>query len=73
MKSRKRYSPLSQQIRDAIESCGKTRYQIAKDTGIDQATLSRFMSGNGGLSIPVLDKLGAYLNLRITTEETKGK
>jgi len=56
---------LSDQVRQAIETCGKTRYQIGRDTGIDQATLSRFMHGKGGLSIPVLDRLGAYLRLSI--------
>jgi transcriptional regulator with XRE-family HTH domain len=57
---------LSDQIRQAIETCGKTRYLIGQDTGIDQATLSRFMNGKGGLSIPVLDRLGEYLGLNIT-------
>ena len=68
---------LSDQIRQAIETCGKTRYQIGQETGIDQATLSRFMSGKGGLSIPVLDRLGEHLGLNITMEsgprKPKGK
>jgi hypothetical protein len=63
---------LSEQVRRAIDACGKTRYQISKDTGIDQATLCRFMGGNGGLSIPVLDTLGEYLDLHIVVK-TKGK
>ncbi len=58
---------LSDQIRQTIETCGKTRYQIGQDTGIHQATLSRFMNGKGGLSIPVMDRLGEYLGLNITT------
>lgn len=64
---------LSDQIRQAIETCGKTRYQIGQETDIDQATLSRFMSGKGGLSIPVLDRLGEYLGLNITTESKPRK
>jgi transcriptional regulator with XRE-family HTH domain len=64
---------LSDQIRQAIETCGKTRYQIGQETGIDQATLCRFMSGKGGLSIPVLDRLGEYLGLNITTESKPRK
>jgi hypothetical protein len=62
---------LSEQIRQVIETCGKTRYQISQDTGIDQATLCRFMGGNGGLSIPVLDRLGKYLGLRIVADKPK--
>jgi hypothetical protein len=64
---------LSEQVRQAIDTCGKTRYQISQDTGIDQATLCRFMGGNGGLSIPVLDTLGEYLGLRIVTDKPKSK
>jgi len=57
---------LSDQIRQAIDTCGKTRYVISKETGIDAATLCRFMGDKGGLSIPVLDRLGEYLGLNIT-------
>jgi len=60
---------LSEQVRQAIETCGKTRYQISQDTGIDQATLCRFMGGKGGLSIPVLDTLGEYLGLRLVADK----
>ena len=64
---------LSEQVRRAIETCGKTRYQISQDTGIDQATLCRFMGGKGGLSIPVLDTLGEYLGLRIVVDKPQAK
>jgi DNA transposition AAA+ family ATPase len=64
---------LTEQVRQAIETCGKTRYQISKDTGIDQATLCRFMGGKGGLSNPILDTLGEYLGLRIVTDKPKSK
>ena len=58
---------LSDQIRQAIEDCGQTRYRISKRTGISQATLSRFMSGGRGLPMKTLDTLADYLNLNITT------
>jgi hypothetical protein len=64
---------LTEQVRQAIDGCGKTRYQISKDTGIDQATLCRFMGGNGGLSNPVLDTLGEYLRLRIVADKPQAK
>jgi hypothetical protein len=62
---------LSEQVRQAIDACGKTRYQISQDTGIDQATLCRFMGDKGGLSIPVLDTLGEYLGLEIRQRKAK--
>jgi DNA transposition AAA+ family ATPase len=64
---------LTEQVRQAIETCGKTRYQISQDTGIDQATLCRFMGGKGGLSNPILDTLGEYLGLRIVTDKPSKK
>ena len=65
---RRKRIPLSDQLRQAIDGCGKSRYEISRETGIDQATLSRFMNDKGGLSIPVLDRLADCLGLNITTE-----
>ena len=42
-----------------------TRYEIAKRTGIEQSALSRFMSGERGLSTATLDKLGGLLDLEV--------
>ena len=58
---------LSGQIRQAVANCGVTRYAISKATGIDQATLSRFMSGERGLPMNTLDVLADFLDLSITT------
>jgi DNA transposition AAA+ family ATPase len=64
---------LTDQLRQAIENCGKSRYQISRDAGIDQATLSRFMHGKGGLSMPILDTLGDYLELNIAVRRRRRK
>jgi transcriptional regulator with XRE-family HTH domain len=61
----KNRSKVSDQIRAAIETSGVSRYGIAMATGIDQATLSRFMGGTGGMTVETLDKLAEYLGLRI--------
>ena len=63
----KRRAKLSDQIRRAVDDCGRTRYRISNETGIDQSTLSRFMSGERGLPMNTLDKLADYLDLNITT------
>jgi transcriptional regulator with XRE-family HTH domain len=70
---KRKHAKLSDQIRQAIDGCGVTRYQISQDTGIDAATLCRFMRGNGGLSIPVLDTLSEYLGLRIVSDKPQAK
>jgi hypothetical protein len=57
---------LSDQIRLAIDTCGQTRYAIAKATAISEATLSRFFTGERGLPMKTLDRLADYLDLNIT-------
>jgi transcriptional regulator with XRE-family HTH domain len=58
---------LSDQVRQVIEDCGETRYAICKATGLDNATLSRFMSAERGLSTTALDTLAEYLELSIVS------
>ena len=70
MKKRKK-TKISNQIQDAIQSADVTRYRIAVETGINEATLSRFMSGKGGMSVETLDKLGEYLGLEIVEKKKK--
>ena len=69
----KRRMKLSDQVRHAIETCGQTRYAIAKATGISEATLSRFVSGDRGLPMKTLDLLADYLDLNITPQNRKDK
>jgi hypothetical protein len=66
---------LSDQIRQAVENCGQTRYALWKATGISEATLSRFMAGDRGLPMKTLDRLADYLDLNIvigTSRTSKG-
>ncbi len=63
----------SDQIRQAIDSSGLSRYRICKDAGIDQATFSRFMAGKVGLSMSTLDALADVLGLNITTRANRGR
>jgi hypothetical protein len=69
----KKRKKLSDQVRDAVATCGKTRYAIFKATGIDQAVLSRFMTGKGGMETGNLDKLADYLQLNIQKPKRKDK
>jgi transcriptional regulator with XRE-family HTH domain len=52
-------------IRKAIEASDKTRYRLSKETGIDQAQLSRLMSGKEGVSVENLERLAEALDLEI--------
>ena len=68
-----RLKKLTDQIRQAIDDCGLTRYRIAQDTGIDESTLAKFYHGTRGLSLDNLDLLCGYLRLRIVTERKPRK
>ena len=61
---KKKPPPLTEQLRQAILTSGQSRYAIAKATGIDAATLCRFMAGKG-LSMEALDTLVQYLDLEL--------
>lgn len=62
---------LSDTIRAEIERSDATRYHIAKATGIEQSALSRFMSGERGLSMEALDALFEYFDLEIVPRRRK--
>ncbi len=57
---------VSEQLRAAIQSADVSRYRMAKDLGLTQALLSRFIHRVGGLSMETIDKICEYLGLRLT-------
>ena len=70
-KKRRKRLKVSNQVRQLIETCGMTRYEIAKRTGIDQSALARFMSGERGLSSKALDTLGELFDLEVVMHGPK--
>jgi transcriptional regulator with XRE-family HTH domain len=66
-------SSFSDQVRRAIEASGKSRYRICKEAGIDKAAMSRFMSGERGLTLRVLDRLAEYLGLELVSRQKEGR
>lgn len=60
-----KYIRLSEQVRQALARCGKSRYRISQQSGIPAPTLSRFARGLAGLSLPTLDALAACLGLEV--------
>jgi len=51
-------------ISKAIEKSNKSRYQISKETNVDQAVLCRIVNG-GSCSIDTADTLCEYLGLEL--------
>jgi transcriptional regulator with XRE-family HTH domain len=75
-KKRTKCRNLTDQLRQAIDDSGMTRYRIAQETGISEATLSKFYLGQRGLSMEALNALGECLQLTIhlgRRPNTKGK
>jgi transcriptional regulator with XRE-family HTH domain len=73
--AKQRMVKVSDQLRRIVDDCGLSRYEISKRTGIDEGALSRFMSGERGLSMKALDRLGECLgltvNMRRKPQQTK--
>jgi ribosome-binding protein aMBF1 (putative translation factor) len=69
----KRRDKLTDQIRRAIDESGVSRYRLWKETGIDQAVLSRFMAGKAGMTLKSLDVLADALELQVVAGRSKRK
>lgn len=61
--AKKKRKTVSQQLKLAIQNSGKTQLQLAKEAGVGQGQLSRFMSGERSLSLDTVDRICAVLNL----------
>jgi plasmid maintenance system antidote protein VapI len=62
--ARKRLT-FSDELRRAVDACGQSRYRLCQELGIAESTLSRFMSGERGLTMKCLDRLAALLDLHV--------
>lgn len=60
----------SDQVREAIGNCGLSRYRIAKETGVPESALSRFMSGES-MQMRTLDQIADLLGLQIVVKVPK--
>jgi hypothetical protein len=56
---------LSQALRDALRASDKSMYLIAKDAGVSQIVLSRFVSGERDIRMATADKLAEVLGLKL--------
>ena len=70
---KRRSKKLNDQIRQAIDDSGQTRYRIAQETGIDESGLAKYYNGHQGLSSDAIDRLGEYLGLRIVMDRKPKK
>ena len=59
---------IAEQLRQAIERSGVSRYRIAQLSNISESVLSRFANGQTDLTMDNVDKLCAALGLRLVLE-----
>lgn len=67
----KQTKPFSDQLREIVAECGIQPAEIARQTGIDKSTLSRFLSGERGLPMATLDTLAEFLRLEVRLIEPR--
>jgi plasmid maintenance system antidote protein VapI len=60
-----RAKTLSEQLRAAILSAPVSRYRMAKEAGVSEAVLSRFVNGETGLRMAIADRLAVYFKLEL--------
>jgi plasmid maintenance system antidote protein VapI len=59
---------MSEVLRRAIQESGLALLKIAADTGVERASISRFVRGERSLRLDMADKLAAYFGLRLTNK-----
>lgn len=64
---------VSDQLRQAIDDSGLSRYRIAQETGVSQTALTLFYNGQRGLSMKALNALGQCLKLQIIMRRKPSK
>jgi ribosome-binding protein aMBF1 (putative translation factor) len=66
MSKRKTNCGMADVLRDAVRDSGLSNYRIAKDTGIVDGALLRFMSGETSMRLDKAELLAEYLGLELT-------
>jgi plasmid maintenance system antidote protein VapI len=62
----KQRKTMTEQLKKAIADSGLSVYKLAKESGVPQPVLHRFMAGEQGISLATADKLAKYLKLRLS-------
>ncbi len=59
-------SPITDVLRQAILDSGLPLLRIADETGVERASISRFVRGKNSLRLDMADKLAVYFKLTLT-------
>ena len=59
-------------VRREVQTCGKTRYRIAQDTGISESQLHRLVNG-GSFQAETVGTLLEYFGYEVKKKKGRGK
>ena len=69
----KQSKDFEEQFRQAILTCGMSRYRLSQITGVAEAVLSNFVNGHRSLTLTTAAKLAKALELELTPRKKKGR
>ena len=61
---------VSDQLKRTIQTCGRTQAELARESGVAESVISRFIRGETTIGQDNMDKLCRYLGLRLTPVKT---
>jgi plasmid maintenance system antidote protein VapI len=67
------HSPLSEPLRRAIVESGISFHQLQEQTGVERASISRFVACKRSLRLDVADRLAAQLGLELRPKAKRRK
>lgn len=62
---------ISEKLRECIEKSELSYNQIAQNAGVPTPSITRFVAGERGLSMDVIDRLAKYFQLELTDKPKK--
>jgi plasmid maintenance system antidote protein VapI len=65
-------APMTGPLKKAIAAAGKSFLELERATGVQRASILRFMSGATSLRLDVADRLAAYFGLELRPRRMKG-
>ncbi len=71
--ARREDKPFSEQLRQAIRDSGLSYYRLARECGVNDGALSRFMRSERDLTARSIDRICSYLGLELRQSKQKGR
>ena len=68
MKGKQMSFGITDALRKAIRSSGKSVYQLAKDSGVAHPVIFRFLSGERDIRLATADKLASTLGVKVRSK-----